>query len=1703
MSDAKEGNVETPPQGPYREPEGAPPLPPHPDIPWLGTKRFWLIALGALLTVSFGLFFQMYRVSKNDTLVAVVSLAGPADPVPGEKTRYGVLVRDNAGAVVPHARVRLGFYWNGFRELARGETGEDGSAAIDVTFPESWSGPEPIAAFADVGVAQSLAWLQVEARHPVRGQFLISTDKPMYQPGQIVHIRALAMSGTKPIANRAASLEIRTPDGTRVFQEDTTTSAFGVLSADFALAEQVKLGSYDIRVIAKPLENQPKDPGVDWGTASVEVKRYSLPKLKLTFEDLGTLKPDAPYEGTAKAMWIFGEPVTKGSVFVRLSQGGTMDRTARGQLDKDGKFRFVLPAPEKKQSWTGSITLSANVQVEGGLTATATTPIEQFTASGIKVEAFPEGGTLVGRVEQTVYVVVTGNPRENVTVWSTSSSSQGAEAKTDAQGIARLPVNPQDPDVTIHAKTPNGATASTSLSALKEGLVIRPDHESYDAGAKARIRIVGANAGDRVAARLMKASTPLLTGTCIVTNAAEGCDLSIVVPEVSGLVWIQAVSMPAEKSHEIHNAKRLIMVSGGGRDLALKVSADKPVYAPRDIGTVTVDVTGAGGKPIKAGVGVAVADEAVFALADVRPDLERQFFVVGQDYRDARKAPPSSYGRYGSSSKDPNEKDLPASFDRKAIYDANEPDSVRAAILAILTTMPEATPLDYATSSELANYVSGLRRDQGHRLFAWWVIALAAASFAALVLFGTYGILRLRRRIPSASSEGDRKAFLLETRGLITDWLLAVVAPLALTPVAMGGAALFGNENNGEKAVLFGTWSILALVGSWVLLRGALRVRRTAVAAEVPVLGRAVMLLPAAAFFGQLAILFGIGDSAHGVNILFDHEESRFFVGLFLVLAAQVVFGLLTVVRQSLLRVLSLRGAIWLLLSRASFVGLPVTLVLIVVLGVKIVRKERMSFAEAQMEDEREVEAAQSYNDSKEGGTGTRAKGEEGSMGNPNTTPTNKRYGVMADSEKKDEGPRVVRDWFPETLLWAPELPTDDKGHLSFKVPFADSITTWRLGLRAVSGAGQIGSSATPLVVMQDFFVDAALPATLTQDDELAVPVTVYSYLERGQDVSIDLEGDGMSAVGNAHQSVHLEPKESRGFRFTVKADKAGERVVRIKASTGSHSDVEERKVIVVPNGQEKVQTINARLVKSSKTDITLPANAIDGGNDLYAKVYGGPLSVVGEGLDGVFHMPHGCFEQTSSTTYPSILVLDFLKRSKQVSPEVEKKARGYLSQGYQRLLSFEVGNSGGFSLFGNSPADVALSAYGLLELADMARVTGMVDQNLLRRTSSWLLSKRAGNGIYITTTYDAWDRPTDHDAPLLTAYVGWALASAAALEKTPDPKVNELLDRVASLSGDDAESPYGLALRMNALIAANRKDAAKPLGEKLAASVIKNDEGVHWESKTSGVLYSYGSSHDIEVTGLATHALALADQHADLRSGALDWLVRLRGARGTWSTTQATIAAMRAMLDEAKPMPKEPQDITIVVDGSPAGNVRLETTARDVHHLVDLRRFATTGQHTIELKTPQDADVSYQVVATHWLPWKSPERAALGLDVSYAPTAITPGATTMLRAKLTWNGKLPAVMPLVEIPIPPSFEVETDDLEALIKNPDSVQRYTVTDGKITLYVTSIRADRPLTVNVRLRASRSARVIAPASVAYLYYEPEVRTETAPVLVRVN
>ncbi|AKT39666.1 AgmX/PglI C-terminal domain-containing protein [Chondromyces crocatus] len=72
-----------------------------------------------------------------------------------------------------------------------------------------------------------------------------------------------------------------------------------------------------------------------------------------------------------------------------------------------------------------------------------------------------------------------------------------------------------------------------------------------------------------------------------------------------------------------------------------------------------------------------------------------------------------------------------------------------------------------------------------------------------------------------------------------------------------------------------------------------------------------------------------------------------------------------------------------------------------------LIQQYLQAAAEKEMEEKETEQVAENSADNKEGGTGTRAKGEEGSMGNPNTKATGNRYGVKGPADNAD--PHIAR----------------------------------------------------------------------------------------------------------------------------------------------------------------------------------------------------------------------------------------------------------------------------------------------------------------------------------------------------------------------------------------------------------------------------------------------------------------------------------------------------------------------------------------------------------------------------------------------------------------------------------------------------------------------------------------------------------------------
>src|SRR5581483_8968250 len=120
-------------------------------------------------------------------------------------------------------------------------------------------------------------------------------------------------------------------------------------------------------------------------------------------------------------------------------------------------------------------------------------------------------------------------------------------------------------------------------------------------------------------------------------------------------------------------------------------------------------------------------------------------------------------------------------------------------------------------------------------------------------------------------------------------------------------------------------------------------------------------------------------------------------------------------------------------------------------------------------------------------------------------------------------------------------------------------------------------------------------------------------------------------------------------------------------------------------------------------------------------------------------------------------------------TPEIEIKARKFITAGYQRLLTFEV-PGGGFEWFGQPPANICLTAYGILEFTDMAKVYP-VDEAVTERARQWLYAQQSSDGSWESNNR-GW---TWAGRGSMTSFAAWCLAESGDRSASLDKALNYL----------------------------------------------------------------------------------------------------------------------------------------------------------------------------------------------------------------------------------------------------------------------------------------------------------------------------------------
>lgn len=431
--------------------------------------------------------------------------------------------------------------------------------------------------------------------------------------------------------------------------------------------------------------------------------------------------------------------------------------------------------------------------------------------------------------------------------------------------------------------------------------------------------------------------------------------------------------------------------------------------------------------------------------------------------------------------------------------------------------------------------------------------------------------------------------------------------------------------------------------------------------------------------------------------------------------------------------------------------------------------------------------------------------------------------------------------------------------------------------------------------------------------------------------------------------------------------------------------------------------------------------------------------------------------------------------------------------------------DGGGFEWFGNAPAHIVLTAYGLLEFTDIAAVRAF-DADVLARTRAWVLDQQAADGHWEVATRGLDETGQLSDPVTVTAYVAFAVAAAAPGEASP------ALDRARDhLAGAlDGMGTYSLSLFTNFLVAYEPGSALTTRAlDRLAGAVSDAvaEEPGHWETDEQTTTYGAGLPAAIETTALATHALLAAGAHSGIAEEALDWLVRRKDANGGWGSTAGTVWTIKCLLQALSGAADANADATVRVrlDGEEMASFRVTPETSDVMRQADLSEgFVAGGPQRVEIEIEGEGRLQYAVVAGHHEPWtEAPvQEGPLSIEVSYDRTQLAVDDTLTVTVRVENRDIAFADMVMVDLGIPPGFDLVTADLDALVVER-VFSRYERTERQLLLYFTVLRPDAPVTFEYRLVARDPIRAQAPRSRVYSYYNAEVGADSEPVEIEVR
>ncbi|HSB14130.1 MAG TPA: MG2 domain-containing protein, partial [Bryobacteraceae bacterium] len=507
-------------------------------------------------------------------------------------------------------------------------TGADGTAVVRLMLAtDDWEYPDNITFHGRLGdlVQETEAWHPGVMPNDVR----ICTDKPLYQPGQTVHVRILALgSDGKARSGAEYGIEISDERSTTVHSADLKTSQYGIAHTDWEVPANAANGKYEI-------ELEDKDAGITY-QRYVEIRRYELPSFRVTVRlDRSYYLSGQNAIAEVRADYLFGKSLSAGSVRICAAENDTA--LHEGSLGLGGTFHATLDLAAAREDLGDARFADLHYVAyvtDAGTNRTEKRPFDvRISRAPIHIYVLSRDRAALWRPLYVMTYTPDGKPAASDVEALVDGQVLGS-GKTNRFGLARLSIPPNTSgEITVRARASEGQATQTE-QVWPGGLEVRleTDRVLYVAGQPVRCRITSPRhdlhatllAWNRRGDVLFSKPLHLKKGSAeavIPYDARFGREVTIEILSPLG---------------DDYQTGRTILYPGA-EDLQIIAAPGAGSYRPGDEATLTVRTASSSGSPARSALGVAVVDESVFErVAGDTANRRHGWFDSGYESRESK-----------------------------------------------------------------------------------------------------------------------------------------------------------------------------------------------------------------------------------------------------------------------------------------------------------------------------------------------------------------------------------------------------------------------------------------------------------------------------------------------------------------------------------------------------------------------------------------------------------------------------------------------------------------------------------------------------------------------------------------------------------------------------------------------------------------------------------------------------------------------------------------------------------------------------------------------------------------------------------------------------------------------------------------------------------------------------------------------------------